>query len=62
MENDIKKKREKDNGAWPSGLRCSVWDAEIVGSNPTAPTRSCRRELAGFTRRRSLWRAKAGVA
>ncbi len=26
------------NGAWPSGLRHSVWDAGIAGSNPVAPT------------------------
>lgn len=26
-------------GVWPSGLRRSVRDAEIVGSNPTTPTK-----------------------
>ena len=26
-------------GAWPSGLGRSLWEAEVVGSNPTAPMR-----------------------
>ena len=26
-------------GLWPSGLRRVLWEHEIVGSNPTSPTK-----------------------
>ena len=40
-----KKNRKKRNGAWRSWLARCVWDAEVVGSSPTAPTMNIKNKI-----------------